>query len=407
MAELGYEANTTPVERGLSTEQRSLMMVATRRRPRGRDDARRWIEDVPEKVVRGYCFPAFFGGEVSNVCYLGPTMAPAEWCKARPDYLEHPVSAFDYYRSRGVERLIAEEKYMGSRAVLCVQTGRSFGVTRYGFDLHCDDVLPKGWDLTIKNALKKRDVDYAVLDCELLPWNVKGEGLIEKHFRLPGRLAEAARLFTRGSSSAEYANAKRYLDTLSTYDQPEEKPHLRCFDLIRVGRFDREGKEDRREVCASQADAWKTKRAWLDYLLEGNGVIRTARHTKIDLTDPEDCERATKQWEEDCKGGCEGWVLKVADAYREVVASKGNTPVPYMKVRGKDYLRIIYGMDYVDLIPLLSKRNIARKRRASFAEYRAASQIAEQYTIAPGERDNRLAVASFFSCIDADLDKTL
>ncbi len=64
--------------------------------------------------------------------YLPPTMSPTE-TSTRPDLLEHPADAFAYFRNQGVAEVVAEEKHMGSRAivVLCrdVETAlRRFGV---------------------------------------------------------------------------------------------------------------------------------------------------------------------------------------------------------------------------------------------------------------------------------------
>ncbi len=49
--------------------------------------------------------------------YLPPTMPPTE-TSALPDLLEHPAEAFDYYKRLGVERVVCEEKHMGSRVVV-------------------------------------------------------------------------------------------------------------------------------------------------------------------------------------------------------------------------------------------------------------------------------------------------
>jgi protein phosphatase len=65
--------------------------------------------------------------------YLPPTMSPVE-TSARPDALERPEEAFTYFREEGVDRVVCEEKHMGSRAVLLIARDaeaarRRFGVT--------------------------------------------------------------------------------------------------------------------------------------------------------------------------------------------------------------------------------------------------------------------------------------
>ncbi|MGI4834777.1 MAG: polynucleotide kinase-phosphatase, partial [Janthinobacterium lividum] len=49
--------------------------------------------------------------------YLPPTMSPTETSEL-PDLLEHPAEAFAYYQKLGVERVVCEEKHLGSRVVV-------------------------------------------------------------------------------------------------------------------------------------------------------------------------------------------------------------------------------------------------------------------------------------------------
>jgi protein phosphatase len=51
--------------------------------------------------------------------YLPPTMSPCGTSEL-PDFLEHPDQAINYYKKRGIEKIICEEKHMGSRAVLII-----------------------------------------------------------------------------------------------------------------------------------------------------------------------------------------------------------------------------------------------------------------------------------------------
>ena len=52
--------------------------------------------------------------------YLPPTMSPERDVLCRPDYLEYPTETFDYFRKNGVERVVCEEKHMGSRAEVVI-----------------------------------------------------------------------------------------------------------------------------------------------------------------------------------------------------------------------------------------------------------------------------------------------
>src|SRR5205823_10133761 len=60
-----------------------------------------------------------FAADPRWLIYLPPTMAPCE-ASPLPDFLEHPAEAFAYFRTEGVNRVVCEQKHMGSRAVAVV-----------------------------------------------------------------------------------------------------------------------------------------------------------------------------------------------------------------------------------------------------------------------------------------------
>ncbi|MFE0237533.1 polynucleotide kinase-phosphatase [Streptomyces sp. NPDC058991] len=67
------------------------------------------------------------------LAYLPPTMAPT--ATSRTDgYLEHPEEAFAQYRADGVDRVVCEEKHMGSRAVALVCRDADVVRERFGAD---------------------------------------------------------------------------------------------------------------------------------------------------------------------------------------------------------------------------------------------------------------------------------
>jgi len=65
--------------------------------------------------------------------YLPPTMSPSETSR-RDDLLEHPDEAFAYFRRTGVERVVLEEKHMGSRAVVVLARDADTARRRFGVD---------------------------------------------------------------------------------------------------------------------------------------------------------------------------------------------------------------------------------------------------------------------------------
>ena len=133
--------------------------------------------------------------------YLPPTMAPCATA-LRGSYLEHPDQALDYFVSNGVNSIIAEEKHMGSRAILVIcksaeAAAKRFGVedgksgviyTRTGRSFFKDDALEAAVVGRIAKACEKAglwkelDSDWLLLDAELMPWSAKAQELLVKQY---------------------------------------------------------------------------------------------------------------------------------------------------------------------------------------------------------------------------------
>src|SRR5436305_8171058 len=139
-----------------------------------------------------------FAANPKWLVYLPPTMSPSETTK-REGLLEHPDEAFAYFRAEGVQKVVCEEKHMGSRAVVVVcrdeeAARRRFGVTGEGFGIvytrtgrrFFGDSMPRLESellAHVRDALTRNEAwagfstDWFVFDCELMPWSVKAEEL--------------------------------------------------------------------------------------------------------------------------------------------------------------------------------------------------------------------------------------
>ena len=100
-----------------------------------------------------------FAANPKWLVYLPPTMSPSETTK-REGYLEYPTEAFAYYRSQGIERVVCEEKHMGSRAVVVLC--RTPDAARRRFGVIGDDLG------IIYTRTGRRFFDDGVLERELL-----------------------------------------------------------------------------------------------------------------------------------------------------------------------------------------------------------------------------------------------
>ena len=140
--------------------------------------------------------------------YLPPTMSPAR-ASFRPDLLEHPAEAFDYYAHSGTKQVICEEKHMGSRCgVLICQDGETvstrFGVTeadlgvcytRTGRRFFDDPDLETAFLERCRDAVSaaglwdELDTTWVLLDCELMPWSARAQQLLKEQYAAVGAAA--------------------------------------------------------------------------------------------------------------------------------------------------------------------------------------------------------------------------
>jgi len=327
--------------------------------------------------------------------YLPPTMSPVA-TSARPGLLEHPDQAFDAYRAEGVDQVVCEEKHMGSRAVVLVCRDLDAARTRFGSP---GGALGAAWTRTGRPFFDERltaklvdrvraaaaeiglfdefGTSWLLLDAELLPWSAKAEQLLRDQYAAVGAAARTALpaavsvleqaagtgldvsdLLARTRSRTANADAftaayRRYCWAVDGLDGV----HLAPFQLLAS------------EGAAHQAKphAWHLDVA--DRLVAADPKLFTAtRRRYVDTTDPAATADGVVWWEELTASGGEGMVVK--PAVNLTRGSKGLIQ-PGLKVRGREYLRIIYGPDYTEPANLdrLRHRVLGHKRSMAQREY--------------------------------------
>ncbi|MFD5861297.1 polynucleotide kinase-phosphatase [Streptomyces chartreusis] len=341
--------------------------------------------------------------------YLPPTMAPTATSHVE-GYLEHPAEAFAQYQADGVERVVCEEKHMGSRAVALVcrdaeaarkrfgvgGTSRSSGVesgggptgslyTRTGRPFFDDESVTETILDRIRTAAGEAGLwdelatDWLLLDAELMPWSLKASGLLRSQYAavgaasgavFPGAVAALegaaargvdvsdllARQRERASDAAAFTEAyRRYCWTTDGLDGVRLAP----FQVLAV---------QGRSLTGLPHDEQLTL---LDRLVEhdGSGLLQTTRRLYVDTGDPESVRAGVDWWLEMTDRGGEGMVVKPLGAV--VRSSEGRLVQPGIKCRGREYLRIIYGPEYTrpDNLDRLRKRFLNHKRSLAIREY--------------------------------------
>ncbi len=329
--------------------------------------------------------------------YLPPTMAPCA-TSAQPGLLEHPAEAFAAYAADGIAEVICEEKHMGSRAIVLAcrddppagaasrfaaagdqpgavytRTGRPFfGPARSGPLL---DAVRSA--IAAAGLWQELDTSWLLLDCELMPWSVKAEALLRQQYAAVGAAARAAlpaaagllgRAQARGLDVAELAGrtAARLADAAAfsaAYRRYCWPTH--GLDGLRLAPFQLLATE--RDTYYQRDHGWHL--ALADRLADAApALIQRTRRLPVDSTDPGSVAAGVAWWTELTGAGGEGMVVK---PLANLAPSARGLAQPGIKVRGPDYLRIIYGPDYAQPgnLDRLQDRNLGRKRSLAAREY--------------------------------------
>jgi protein phosphatase len=338
--------------------------------------------------------------------YLPPTMSPCETSKLS-NMLEHPQEAFAYYRHEGVPSVVCEQKHMGSRAVVVLCRDESvsvkrFGVltpslgvvyTRTGRPFFNEQVLERAFLERLQQAAtqsglwEELETDWLCLDCELMPWSVKAQELLVSQYAPVG----AAGTEVLDAATAILKQARERVDGLSELDARTEQrleALLKYRDAYRhycwpVGSID-DLKLAPFHLLASEGAVHTDKQhTWHMELLAklcaaDSALLLATPNRLVDINDPSSCEAATAWWTEITSVGGEGMVVKPLD-----FISKGRRGFaqPAVKCRGPEYLRIIYGPEYLlpENLDRLRSRGLGAKRSLASREFALGIEALERF----------------------------
>ncbi len=111
---------------------------------------------------------------------------------------------------------------------------------------------------------------------------------------------------------------------------------------------------------------------------EGDPLLRATAFQVVDLVDPASCEQGIAWWETLVGKGGEGMVVKPLDF---IARGARGLVQPAVKCRGSEYLRIIYGPEYLLPVNLerLRSRSLARKRSLALREFALGIESLERF----------------------------
>lgn len=343
-----------------------------------------------------------------QVQYLSGTMAPAA-ANVEENDLESLQEALKYYREQGVQQVVLEPKYMGSRAniYLYEKLEDCYAISRKGYKIRLPEMEQVFLQLQqqFSSYMKKNQIKMLLLDGELLPWRALGENLIEgeywpvakgieveldflKHSQFPQQFQQlTAQLSASDFTVDSYHLSKKQLkekygdhsarqfrellkaaphqvplaeqeEALNLYQQQielygKDAPlSFKAFDLLKIVYQDR---EEVVELPTSEIYSFLNKDEFL--LLDVNAATAGEQAQAY-------FEKMTLDQQ------MEGIVVK-PDYQKQGIA-------PFLKVRNKAYLTLIYGFTYHSPHPyqrLIKGKNISHKLRTSIKEYELAREL--------------------------------
>jgi protein phosphatase len=353
-----------------------------------------------------------FAANPKWLIYLPPTMSPTE-TSDRPELLEHPQQAFDYFRSQGVGKVVCQEKHMGSRAVtvICRDEGiarKRFGITHDGTGILFTRTGRRFFNdraveaellgilhqaLTAAGFWEEFKSDWFCLDCELMPWSAKAQDLLRTQYAAVGsasRAAVAASVSVLEQAAARYmalgsdeiiAPLNRQRERLARVNQYVDSYRRYCWPVasvndLKLAPFHLLATEG--AVHVNQDHLWHmTTLARLTAAQPGTPLMATD-YRLVDLTDAAEVDRGIAWWEQLTGGGGEGMVVKPLDF---VVRGKKGLVQPAVKCRGPEYLRIIYGPEYdaPENLSRLRSRGLGAKRSLALREFALGVEGLERF----------------------------
>ena len=351
-----------------------------------------------------------FAADPHWLIYLPPTMSPCETSQL-DGYLEHPLQAFEYYRSHGIQNVVCEKKHMGSRAVIILcrnaETAlKRFGITdgtrgiiytRTGRHFFEDNAVEAALLDRLDDVLTKTNfwdgfkTDWVCLDTELMPWSEKAQGLIRTQYAPTGNAGA-------GSLSAAVDALEKACQRRNIAFDVDKMTSGQNVDLGEVlERYKTKQNDIDRYIKAYREYCWtvksiddfriapfhilavegcvfsQEKHIWhmeniRKYITGIDEVFMETPYLCVDTEDEASVQAGVDWWLKLTAGGGEGMVVKP-----ETFTAKQGIKLlqPAVKCRGREYLRIIYGAEYLspDHLKRLKVRSLSRKRTLALKEF--------------------------------------
>lgn len=328
----------------------------------------------------------------TGVRYISGTMAPSA---SNETSLEPLRTAIDLFRNSGADAIIAEPKYMGSRCQIYFfenDKDKTFAVSRKGWVIRSlighegerseallKEFLDSEWEK--RKPLMEKYGDL-ILDGELMPWATLGKSLIEESFLGYQYLVEGELSLLEND-----VGFKELTEFYDDYKLSEKKEHLTKFEEV-LSRYSQLGPIEFKAFdilhCSREDPSLLSNEARKFHTVSSDSFFQL-NLKDVEQKDLESGIERLHQFFQSVTVGqkMEGLVLKPL--------TKGVCEIPYIKVRSEEYLRLIYGYDYLDperYEKLRRQKNVSKKIRISQSE----AKIGYKLLVAEGDAKKELIV---------------
>jgi len=339
--------------------------------------------------------------------YLPPTMSPSK-TSILDDYLEFPTEAFDYYQAAEIGQVVCQEKHMGSRAVVIVgkneaAISKAFGISNEGIgtiytrtgraffnDKNTEQALLSRLNEALINSefYERFDTDWVCLDTELMPWSAKAQALLQTQYAAVGTAATHAlaevtdalkQLAARDANGetllAEYGERQQEAEQFTAAYQRYCWP-VNSLDDYKLAPF---------HIMASEGKLWTDENhEWhmeqiAKICAHDPAILLATPYKVVNLNDAASINDATEWWLALTAKGGEGMVVK---PYNFIEKDKKGLIQPAIKIRGREYLRIIYGPEYTapENMERLKSRGLNAKRGLALREFLLGVEGLQRFT---------------------------
>lgn len=398
------------------------------------------IEKLPEYEKRRVQYV------VNNkINFLSGTMSPSDK-DIENNELESLGKALDYYKKSGVGQVVCQPKFMGSRCNVYLDNNidESYSVSRNGFIIkQIDELEMRKLYISMKEKYQelfaKYDAKTIIFDGELLPWNMMAEGLIDNSFKTISSSVRSELKMLKESGFDDMIDELSGNDKFFDFKEDVNKMNKKALkekygshiyetfmNLIEVSKTHHRVDEhitkidiydEQVEIFSADGDLeYKpfnilkiVKNDGSEIVMQNEndvfGEINDSKYVVIDLEDLEGAKKIAQTYYDEVTidNKMEGVVVKPLEIKPRVA--------PFLKVRNKNYLTLVYGYDYTfpeKYRALMTNKNIRKKIKLSISDYELGREMLNSPISNLQTNDYTQLIAEFINeNIDTGIDPRL